>query len=118
MCDALEQEFVSVSGRSIASDEEGAVLYFIKRHRETVRKDEVLSLAKVMTLEYRLFRKMREKLRSFVSGKSTLNSDAIQERFIKEAKDLCKGFKLPHTLDYYVDIFCTGFSVLTRGTKT
>jgi hypothetical protein len=29
---------------------------------------------------------------------------------------LVKGFKLPHPIDYYIDIFCSGFSLVTRGT--
>jgi len=37
----------------------------IKRHKEDPSKDEILSLSKFKTLEYRLFRKMREKLRNF-----------------------------------------------------
>ena len=41
------------------------MLYFIKRPQEESAASEVLSLCKLKTLEYRLFRKMREKLRNF-----------------------------------------------------
>ena len=42
------------------------MLYFIKRPAEgTEGPTEVLSLCKLKTLEYRLFRKMREKLRNY-----------------------------------------------------
>jgi len=70
MCDDLEKDYVRVSGKSIKEEEEGAVLYMIKRHKEDVGKDEILSLSKFKTLEYRLFRKMREKLRNYASYKT------------------------------------------------
>jgi hypothetical protein len=89
----------------------------VKRDRENMGDDKILSLTKLKTLEYVLFMKMREKLRNFISGKSRILPDAIQERFIKETKDLVKGFKLPHPIDYYVDIFCSAFSMVTRGTN-
>lgn len=47
------------------------------------------------TLEYRILRKMREKLRNFVSFKTKLFPDELIEKFVKESKDLCKWFKLP-----------------------
>lgn len=60
-CDAMEQVFRDVAKSPIASDEEGNVLYFVQKGKI----EKVLSLAKLKTLEYRLFRKMREKLRGF-----------------------------------------------------
>lgn len=70
MCDALCRVFKDVAKSEIAEEEEGNVLYFIKRPNpdaasETQIKSEVMSLCKLKTLEYRLFRKMREKLRHF-----------------------------------------------------
>ena len=65
MCNTLCTVFKDVSKSEIAKDEEGNVLYFIKRSKEGSSKDQVLSLTKLKTLEYRLFRKMREKLRNF-----------------------------------------------------
>jgi len=55
--------FKDVAKSEIAKDEEGNVLYFIERNPNDESK--VLSLAKLKTLEYRLFRKMREKLRNY-----------------------------------------------------
>lgn len=65
MCDDLVQEYNNVARQSIQNEEEGAVLYMIKRDKEDSRYDDILSLSKLKTLEYRLFRKMREKLRNF-----------------------------------------------------
>lgn len=63
MCDALCKVFKDVAKSEIAEEEEGNVLYFIKRPK--TGQSQVLSLCKLKTLEYRLFRKMREKLRNF-----------------------------------------------------
>lgn len=65
LCDSLEATYKEVASSTIAKDEEGNVLYFVKKSQDGSEK--VLSLAKLKTLEYRLFRKMREKLRNFYS---------------------------------------------------
>ena len=74
MCDGIFKLFKDVSKAKIEEDEEGSVLYLIKRtHPEAKSKgacDEVLSLCKLKTLEYRIFRKMREKLRNSFAGRS------------------------------------------------
>jgi hypothetical protein len=75
LCDDLQREFETVSGLSIRDEEEGAVVYFVLRHSEDANKDQVLSLGKFKTLEYRLFRKMREKLRNFCDGSTNTSSD-------------------------------------------
>lgn len=68
MCDDLERVYCKTAQSTIAEEEEGSVLYMVKRHREEPKNDEILSLSKLKTLEYRLFRKMREKLRNYVYG--------------------------------------------------
>jgi len=70
LCDDLVGEYFGISSSTIASEEEGAVWYFIKRDKENPLKDEVVSLSKVKTLEYRIFRKLREKMRNFVTFKT------------------------------------------------
>lgn len=69
LCDGLYRNFIDVSKSRIAEDEEGSVLYLIKRDKKNPERDTVLSLFKLKTLEYRLFRKMREKLRRFFRPK-------------------------------------------------
>lgn len=83
MCDDLQTEFERVTGLSIRDEEEGTVIYFVLRHREDAKQDQVLSLGKLKTLEYRLFRKMREKLRDFAAYATNATSDILIERFIK-----------------------------------
>lgn len=57
----------------MGKEEEGAVLYLVKRDAAFPALDEVLSLCKLKTLEYRLFRKMREKLRHNVGKDKNLD---------------------------------------------
>lgn len=79
--------------------------------------DEVLSLSKLKTLEYRLFRKMREKLRNYLSMKSNATIDQSIQRFIKESKELTLGLELPHPLEFYIDICVEAFDSISHGPK-
>lgn len=104
LCDKIEATFKEVSRSTIAKDEEGNVLYFQRKQEDNSTEDEVLSLAKLKTLEYRLFRKMREKLRNFYGVQRDANprdrknqaevSEAkfnnLVSKFTKESKELCE----------------------------
>ena len=113
MTDALCKVFKDVAKSEIAKDEEGNVLYFIKRAKEGSEKDKVLSLAKLKTLEYRLFRKMREKLRNAYAQKDGSQSDpdkgGICKKFRREAKELSDEHELPRPLEYYCKLFEMAF---------
>ena len=52
-------------------------------------------MTKLKTLEYRLFRKIREKLRNFLEGTTRLMPEALTTRFYQEAKELVRGFDIP-----------------------
>ncbi len=66
LCNGVYKGFREVAKSKIADEEEGSVLYFIKRNKSgNFKDDKVLSLAKLKTIEYRIFRKMREKLRGY-----------------------------------------------------
>lgn len=58
--------YKEVSEASIHSEEEGAVLYFVADYNEP--NERILSLGKLKTLEYRVLRKLREKLRNFIDA--------------------------------------------------
>jgi len=51
----------------IEAEEEGSVIYLVRVPANPQQDGEVLSLAKLKTLEYRIYRKLREKLRNFAS---------------------------------------------------
>lgn len=66
---------------SIKDAEEGCVLYLVKRVKPVTEsqlknaKDEVISMTKLKTLEYRFFRKIREKLRNFYGSTYNMGDD-------------------------------------------
>lgn len=107
MCDSLCRVFKDVAKSEIAEEEEGNVLYFIKRPAENSNTfAEVLSLTKLKTLEYRLFRKMREKLRNFFARSAEEQTQEkereIIKKFIRESKELSDEHELPRPLSYYI----------------
>lgn len=109
LSDALNHEYKIVSGGSIKKEEEGAVLYMVRRG---TKEDKVLSLSKLKTLEYRIFRKLREKLRNFWSKHENViewksghqnQYDISYKKFLEECKDLVKNAKLPQPFEYYME---------------
>lgn len=78
-------------------------------------------MAKLKTLEYRLFRKMREKLRNFfVADRAGVDKKPVGEivkRFKSEAKDLSDEHELPRPLEYYIELFKTAFDFIDDNPK-
>lgn len=64
LCDKLETLYREVAEASMTSEEEGSVLYFTTPLK-------TVSLCKLKTLEYRILRKLREKLRSFLESNTS-----------------------------------------------
>ena len=94
----LAKIYKDVAISSIHEGEEGAVLYFIKRDRRSPLLNCCLSLCKLKTLEYRLYRKLREKLKTYTGtnrDKSQKTHNASEGKkitvsFTKESKKLLK----------------------------
>ena len=101
MKECLKQTYINIAKAKISSDEEGSVIYFIRRRIDpSQEEDRVLSLGKLKTLEYRLYRKLREKVKGTSSKliKNTSTSknekqmwETVVKRFKSEAKELIKG---------------------------
>lgn len=89
---------------SIHSEEEGAVLYLVKNFQQA--NESVLSLCKLKTLEYRVLRKLREKLRNFILRTIGGHSEAQAKlnSFIDETKKLCSGYNMPLPLHLYHEL--------------
>jgi hypothetical protein len=63
LCDGLYQAFRDVAKGKIVEEEEGSVVYLTLRDKSGDHSlDRVLSMAKLKTIEYRIFRKMEELL--------------------------------------------------------
>ncbi|CDW83198.1 UNKNOWN [Stylonychia lemnae] len=113
LCDGLYQSFKDISKSKLVDEEEGSVLYFIKHHKSgDENKDKVMSLAKIKTLEYRAFRKMREKLRGYYRNKSSKGQESLINKFQKEMEELMNENELPQPLEFYVDVFKLAFEFI------
>lgn len=121
LSDALNHEFKIVSQGSIKSEEEGAVIYMVSRG---IDNESVLSLWKYKTLEYRLFRKLREKLRNFWSKHENINQwtdqhqaayDKSYDSFIKESIELVRDKNLPEKWEYYVRFADCSFNAVLKN---
>ena len=80
-------------------------------------------MAKLKTLEYRLFRKMREKLRNYFAqerkaGEEPKPIGVVVTRFKSEAKELSDEHELPRPLEYYTELFKTAFEFIKSNPKT
>jgi len=111
LCDKLYETFRNIAKSKIAEEEEGSVLYLTKRHKSgDASKDKVLSLAKLKTLEYRIFRKMREKLRNYYRNKKqTKSPNSIIKAFSTEMNNMLEGNTLPKPFDFYEGLISTAF---------
>ena len=77
--------YAEVSKSSIESEEEGAVLYMVENPQSSERK-RTLTLTKLKTLEYRLFRKMREKLKTCANKGKNTEKNKVMNKFEKESR--------------------------------
>ncbi len=105
--DVVDKVFHQVAESRISEEEEGSVLYFVHYSGGNVR---TLSLCKLKTLEYRVFRKLREKLRNYSKNKKGVKQ--VKDKFISETKSLIAGYELPKPLEYYFAFADRAFSAI------
>ncbi|KAL4471393.1 hypothetical protein ABPG74_008286 [Tetrahymena malaccensis] len=108
--DIVFKLYKEVGSSSIEQDGEGAVLYFISENRET-QEQQVISLCKLKTLDYRIFRKLREKLKNCLVDKKGSGQKWFK-KFEKEVLELCEFCEPAHQLDYYNTIAKTAFDFI------
>ena len=119
LIDTLRITYSKISSESIATGEEGSVIYFVRRTSdpETQQPDKVLSLGKMKTLEYRFYRKLREKLAGAIAridktgGKDKREIfEGMLSKYKKEIKELTRCPFSDHSLmdddilQYYQEI--------------
>mmetsp|Transcript_6287 Transcript_6287/g.6174 ORF Transcript_6287/g.6174 Transcript_6287/m.6174 type:complete len:433 (+) Transcript_6287:344-1642(+) len=73
-----------------------------------------LSASKMKTLEYRIFRKLREKIKNMVSEKRKVSAQSSLHKFINETQDLAREIELPKPLDYYFKIAEVAFAFVEK----
>jgi hypothetical protein len=140
---AIDELFSRVATQSIEDGEEGSVLYFTRDTpdvhplvleaeavffsggkievpyddlRLACEHSEVVSLAKLKTLEYRVWRKLREKLKNFAAAQEKSKSASMTlEKFKKETKELIAGHTLPQPIEYYFEIAAKAYKAVDNN---
>lgn len=97
----IKEIFVNISELTIEEGGEGTVLYFVGLNEKN-EESNVISLCKIKTLEYFVYRKIREKLKKFVQDNS--KKETLLRKFGKEIEELVGDLKLPKKLSYYKNI--------------
>ena len=111
--EALLALYKEVSESELEKDQEGAVLYF-----QSIFPDgecQVLSLSKLKTLEYRVLRKLREKLKNQL--RDMRRPEDVVRTYKKEIQELSKTFKTPKPIDHYVEIATKALEFVTNNSK-
>eukprot|EP00347_Sterkiella_histriomuscorum_P012943 403366623 len=115
LCSKLLLIHKEIAEASITDEEEGSVIYLIGNDSNLNSK--VLSLSKLKTNEYRIFRKLREKLKHFVEDEQKIWGKQEQTQikfkpktdeylgkltqFKNEIISFGNGYKLPHDIKLY-----------------
>mmetsp|Transcript_102523 Transcript_102523/g.221271 ORF Transcript_102523/g.221271 Transcript_102523/m.221271 type:complete len:299 (+) Transcript_102523:538-1434(+) len=116
--DAIINLYTKVGSAALDEEEEGSVLYFVQRNSRNSKLDRVLSLCKLKTFEYRVWRKLREKLSSHLNERCPNDKKQTRiDRFIKESKELTEGFNLPHSMNWYKQVAITAFDWIAENYK-
>ena len=99
--EGIQKVYKSIAEKSILYEEEGDVLYFVN---EIDKK--VISLCKVKTLEYKIYRKLREKIKNELNNEEhefNMNRKKISQ-FFNEVQAFSQNFKLPNPLEFYFTV--------------
>ena len=108
LCKALENLHDRIAESSIIDEEEGSVIYLSCLNTET--EEEVISLCKLKTYEYKMYRKLREKLTNHLIR-------GIEDRFkinqfFDEVRQMLTGYELPWPMEFYYRVAETAFALI------
>ena len=99
--EGIHKVYKSIAEKSILYEEEGDVLYFVNSN-----DNKVISLCKVKTLEYKIYRKLREKIKNELKDEEhefNMNRKKISQ-FFNEVQLFSQSFKLPNPLEFYFSV--------------
>lgn len=128
LCESLENLHHRIAESSIIDEEEGSVLYFTAfkaseinltieidkndNSANTVRisDEEVVSLGKLKTYEYKLYRKLREKLSNHLKRDK---EDRFKiNQFFDEIRTILTGYILPMPMEFYYKVAEVAFNFI------
>lgn len=113
ICAELEKLYVRIAESSIIEEEEGSVLYF----SEVGKTERILALCKLKTLEYRVYRKLREKLKNHLlqnEENKFFESRRKINQFFEEVRIMLQGYNLPMPMSFYYRVAETAFAFANK----
>jgi len=127
LCFDIETLFKHVAEASIVEEEEGSVLYLMQRDERNSENDKPIVLCKLKTLEYRVYRKLREKLKTHISYKEDSSNFKLNvgfsdsrlkiNQYFDEVRQLIQGFKLPNPIEFYYHVAETAFEFANQNVE-
>ena len=117
LCDKLKKLYVRIAESSIIDEEEGSVIYLSRTYashfdsdKEYRKEDKILSLCKLKTWEYRVYRKLREKIKNnLLDEKFYAENRRKISQFFEELRTMLQGFNLPMPFQFYYKVAETAF---------
>ena len=117
LCEKLRKLYVRIAESSIIDEEEGSVIYLSRTYashfdsdKEYRKDDKILSLCKLKTWEYRVYRKLREKIKNnLLDEKFYAENRRKISQFFEELRTMLQGFNLPMPFQFYYKVAETAF---------
>ena len=117
LCDKLKKLYVRIAESSIIDEEEGSVIYLSRTYashfdsdKEYRKEDKILSLCKLKTWEYRVYRKLREKIKNNLADEKFYSENRRKiSQFFEELRNMLQGFNLPMPFQFYYKVAETAF---------
>jgi hypothetical protein len=91
---------VKMNEKTMKEGGEGSVLYV---EGVDEQGEQNLMICKVKTIEYRIFRKLREKLKIYIQ-KYNKNYENLLKKFTKEISELTREFQLNRPINEYIEL--------------
>jgi hypothetical protein len=117
LCVKLKKLYVKIAESSIIDEEEGSVVYLSRTYASTFDSskeyrtdDKILTLFKLKTWEYRVYRKLREKIKNNLNDKNYSSESRRKiSQFFEELRSMLQGFNLPMPFQFYYKVAETSF---------
>lgn len=106
----LKTMFKQIKESSIEQKEEGVVVYLVSKKEDGT--ESLFSMCKLKTLEYMIYRKLREKLR--VLSEKKMAREILEAKFHEEVKALVGMNTTPQPLTFYFDVAKRAFDFVDQ----
>ena len=117
LCEKLKKLYIRIAESSIIDEEEGSVIYLSRTYasrfdsdKKFRNEDKILSLCKLKTWEYRVYRKLREKIKNNLLDEKFYSDNRRKiSQFFEELRTMLQGFNLPMPFQFYYKVAETAF---------